>query len=150
VFDMPISTRELFARVIKCEAEGEGLNGMRAVATVIMNRVHVSGGQYLRTNQGSLRKVIMEPGEFTCLLERIRGVPNPQNVWNMRPDKIHYDVADWALAGNKLSGAAESLWYFNPYRPYCQRYFPINRSGVYFNRVALHCFYSPTPRYYKT
>jgi N-acetylmuramoyl-L-alanine amidase len=38
---MPLSTRELFARLIKCEAEGEGDNGMKAVASVIMNRVHV-------------------------------------------------------------------------------------------------------------
>jgi hypothetical protein len=33
-------------------------------------------------------------------LQRIEigGVPNPQNVWNISPDQIHYDVADWALA----------------------------------------------------
>lgn len=147
---MSISTRELFARLIKCEAGGEGLNGMRAVATVIMNRVHVSDGQYLRTGQGNLRKVMMEQNEFTCFLERIGGVVNPQNVWNISPDRIHYEVADWALAGNRMSGAAECLWYFNPFIPTCQNYFPINRSGVYFNRVAKHCFYSPTALYYKT
>jgi N-acetylmuramoyl-L-alanine amidase len=37
-----MSTRELFARMIKCEAGGEGLSGMQAVATTIMNRVHVA------------------------------------------------------------------------------------------------------------
>ena len=147
---MSISTRELFARLIKCEAGGEGLNGMRAVATVIMNRVHVSSGQYLRTGSGDLRMVMMEDGEFTCFMETIGGVVNPQTIWNMRPDQIHYNVADWALAGNKLSGAGECLWYFNPFKPSCQNYFPKNRSGVYFNRVAKHCFYSPTKLYYKT
>lgn len=41
---MPFSDRELFARLIKCEAGGEGESGMKAVATVIMNRVHVASG----------------------------------------------------------------------------------------------------------
>ena len=45
---MPISSRELFARLIKCEAGGEGIDGMKAVATVVMNRVHVAYGEYLR------------------------------------------------------------------------------------------------------
>nr|HQI17271.1 cell wall hydrolase [Bacillota bacterium] len=43
---MPLATREIFARMIKCEAGGEGDNGMKAVATVIMNRVHVPNGEY--------------------------------------------------------------------------------------------------------
>ena len=37
---MPMDTRELFARLIQCEAGGEGENGMKAVASVVMNRVH--------------------------------------------------------------------------------------------------------------
>ena len=36
--------RELFARLIQCEAGGEGDNGMRAVASVVMNRVNAPGG----------------------------------------------------------------------------------------------------------
>jgi hypothetical protein len=53
---MPMSTRDLFARMIKCEAGGEGLNGMQAVATTIMNRVHVPYGEYLRVGQGDPQK----------------------------------------------------------------------------------------------
>ena len=41
-----MTTRELFARLIRCEAGGEGINGMRAVATVVMNRVRVPYGEY--------------------------------------------------------------------------------------------------------
>jgi len=44
---MPLTARELFARLIRCEAEGEGDNGMKAVATVVMNRVHIPYGEYL-------------------------------------------------------------------------------------------------------
>ena len=35
---MAYSERELIARMIQCEAGGEGDNGMKAVASVIMNR----------------------------------------------------------------------------------------------------------------
>ena len=34
---MAYSDRELLARLIECEAGGEGDNGMRAVASVVMN-----------------------------------------------------------------------------------------------------------------
>ena len=39
---MAFSDRELIARLVQCEAGGEGDNGMKAVATVIMNRVNSS------------------------------------------------------------------------------------------------------------
>ena len=41
---MAYSDRELIARLVQCEAGGEGENGMKAVATVIMNRVNASVG----------------------------------------------------------------------------------------------------------
>lgn len=147
---MAFTARELFARLIKCEAGGEGENGMKAVATVIMNRVHVSGGQYLRTGGGDLRQVIQEPGEFTCLMGTVYGEVNPQTVWATPPEQIHYDVADWAMAGNKLPGVDECLWYFNPFRPVCAQQFPRNGSGSLYNRVGDHCFYYPTELYWET
>jgi len=39
---MGFSDRELIARIVQCEAGGEGENGMKAVATVVMNRVNSS------------------------------------------------------------------------------------------------------------
>lgn len=39
---MAFSDRELIARLIECEAGGEGEIGMKAVASVIMNRVNSS------------------------------------------------------------------------------------------------------------
>ena len=144
---MPMSTRELFARMIKCEAGGEGIGGMQAVATTIMNRVHVAYGEYLRIGQGSLRRVLEQPGQFTCLMTEVGGLPNPQNVWNTAPEQIHFDVADWALAGNSHPGVIETLWYMNPFSIVCPTYFPYNRSGVQFNRIAKHCFFQPTELY---
>ncbi len=147
---MPLTDRELFARLIRCEAEGEGENGMKGVATVVMNRVHVADGEYLRTGQGNLRRVIEQPYQFTCLLTEVYGQVNPQNVYNIPAEQIHYDIADWALSGNVLSGAAPCLWYYNPFSATCENVFPRNGSGSLFNRIAQHCFYQPTSLYYET
>ena len=144
-----MTTRELFARMIRCEAEGEGEDGMKAVASVIMNRVNVPYGEYLRTGQGDLRRILEQPYQFTCYLETINGVPNAQNVFNISPDAIHYEIADWALSGNILQGVDQSLWYMNPYGV-CPDYFPYNRSGVIHNRIRDHCFFVPTSYYAQT
>lgn len=58
---MAYSERELLARIIQCEAGGEGENGMKAVASVVMNRVNVSEGEYARISQGgSIRNIIYQ------------------------------------------------------------------------------------------
>ena len=74
---------------------------------------------------------------------------NSQNVYNMNPEDIHYEIADWALAGNTSSSVGDSLFFFNPYSPSCPRYFP-SQVGVIYNRVGEHCFYSPTSAYANT
>lgn len=148
--NMEINTRELFARMIKCEAGGEGLGGMQAVATTIMERVHVPYGEYLRIGQGNLRLILEQPGQFTCFMPTIGGQPNPQTVWSNPPEQIHFEVADWALSGNVHPGAADTLWYMNPYTVVCPSYFPYNRTGVQFNRINQHCFFIPTALYAQT
>lgn len=147
---MPLSTREMFARLIRCEAGGEGVNGMKAVASSIMNRVNVAYGEYLRTGQGSLRRVMEQPYQYTCMYTFIGGQDNPQNIWAYPPEQIHYDVADWALSGNILQGVDDSLWYMNPFAVNCPTYFPYNRSGVIHNRITEHCFFTPTALYAQT
>lgn len=146
---MPLSDRELLARLIKCEAGGEGDTGMKAVGSVVMNRVHVPYGEYLRVDHGSLHDVITQAGQFTCLQETVGGEYNPQNVYNMSPEQIHYDIADWVIGGGQLGAVGESLWYFNPYNPECPPYFPSD-VGVVDNRINLHCFYTPTQHYADT
>lgn len=147
---MSLSTRELFARMIRCEAEGEGIEGMKAVATVIMNRVHISYGEYLRVCQGDLRKVLQQMCQFTCHKTRIGGQSNPQNIWVIPPEKIHYQIADWALGGNKVSVVGECLWYMNPFSPRCPNIFPYNGTGYWQTRIHDHCFYNPTRLYAET
>lgn len=146
---MAYNDRELLARLIKCEAGGEGDDGMRAVATVVMNRVHVPNGEYMRLNQGSLRNVIFQPGQFDCTFSTIRGQPNPQTIYAANPEQIHLDIADWALEGNIFGAVAGCLWYLNPYAP-CEPEFPRNGSGIFQTRINNHCFYRPTPQYANT
>lgn len=146
-----VDNRELFARLIRCEAEGEGLDGMRAVATVVMNRVRVSYGEYLRVCQGDLRRVIVQMCQFTCYKTTVGGVPNPQNIWVATPQPVHYQVADWALGGAiHIGTGSQALWYMNPFRPQCPNFFPYNRTGYWFTRINNHCFYNPTALYAQT
>ena len=65
---MPLDTRELFARLIKCEAGGEGEDGMRAVASIVMNRANAENGEFSRvSNGGNVRNIIEQPGQFVCM-----------------------------------------------------------------------------------
>ena len=146
---MAYSDRELLARLIECEAGGEGDNGMRAVASVVMNRVRASGGEYQRVGQGSIRKIIYQPGQFVCASEVENGQYNPQNIYNMNPTGVHYDIADWAIAGNRLSGLEQALWFYNPFSVNCRPNFPSN-VGYFYTRIGEHCFYNPTSDYYST
>lgn len=92
---------------------GEGDNGMKAVASVIMNRVNVPDGEYARVSQGgNIRNILFQEGQFDCARETIRGSYNSQNIYNMVPTDLHYYIADWALAGNRLNEIDNCLWYF--------------------------------------
>ena len=148
---MAYSDRELLARIVQCEAGGEWDNGMKAVATSILNRVNATEGEYARVSQGgNLRNIIFQKGQCDCARETIRNQYNSQNIYNMTPTDIHYYIADWALAVNKLNEIGDCLWYLNPYRPTCSSTFPSNGSGTFHTRYGTHCFYRPTRKYSQT
>ena len=92
---------ELLARIIQCEAGGEGEQGMKAVACVVMNRVNVSYGEYGRL-EPTIRAVIYQPGQFDCARETIRGQYNAQNIYNM-------SVEDGIVFANGINGM-EAVW----------------------------------------
>ena len=147
---MAYSERELLARLVQCEAGGEGENGMKGVASVVMNRVYAPGGEYARVSRGgSIRNIIFQPNQFTCVKEYINGVYNPQNIYNMNPTDEHYYIADWAIAGNRLFNLGEALWFFNPYSLTCPNNFP-TEVGYFIVRISDHCFYNPTSAYFLT
>ncbi len=148
---MPYSTRELLARLIKCEAGGEGDDGMKAMSSIITNRTQVPYGEFFRVSQGgNIRNIIEQPGQFTCLKETVGGQYNSQNIFNMDPDEIHYEIADWAISGNHAASVSNSLFYYNPFSPTCASFFPSNGTGLIYNRINQHCFYVPTQKYAQT
>lgn len=147
---MALDDRELLARLIQCEAGGEGEDGMRGVASVVMNRVNITYGEFARVSQGgNIRNIILQPRQFVCAQETIGGLYNPQNIYNMQPLDIHFEIADWAIDGNILTGVDNSLFFYNPYSQVCPTYFPTN-VGVIHNRIGDHCFYIPTSYYAQT
>ena len=144
---MAYSDLELLARIIKCEAGGEGENGMKAVASVVMNRVEVSYGEYSRYK--TVREVVFQKGQFVCAMETVGGEYNPQNIYNMSLEQVHWDIATWAMAGNRLTNLGLALWFYTPYSPQCRQNFP-TRVGELVIRIGDHCFYNPTPAYADT
>ena len=148
---MGFSERELLARIIICEAGGEGDTGMRAVASVIMNRVNVATGEYARISEGgSIRNIILQKGQFNCATDTLGGKYNPQNMYNMNPEAIHYEIADWAISGNRINEVDNSLWFMNPFSKSCPNVFPYNGTGNLHTRINNHCFFIPTPLYNET
>lgn len=141
------SDLELLARLIQCEAGGEGDSGMKAVASVLMNRVRITYGEYGRYN--TIRDVVFAPLQFNCARTTIGGQINTQNIYNMNPTGVHYDIASWAIAGNRLGNLWEALWFFNPYSTSCQNFFP-STVGYFVIRVGNHCFYNPSSGYAAT
>ena len=132
---------ELLARLIQCEAGGEGVRGMQAVASVIMNRVEQSMGEYGRYN--SINDVVYAPRQFECATNQAQSIPN------MNPEQIHYDIARWAIGGGRLPDLIDALWFYNPYSNDCRSSFP-NQNGYLQIRIGNHCFYSPAPSYFTT
>ncbi len=139
---------ELLARMVQCEAGGEGDNGMKAVASVIMNRVRITYGEYGRVAM-TLSQAVYQAGQFNCATTTLGGAYNPQNLYNMRPTQVHYDIANWAIAGNRLTNLGQALWFYNPYSPNCRNNFPSN-VGYFVIRIGNHCFYNPTSAYAST
>lgn len=147
---MALSDIEVFARLIQCEAGGEGEAGMKAVAGVIMNRTNIGYGEYARvSNGGNYRNIIFQPGQFDCTRTSIGGRQNLQNIYNMNPTDVHYNIADWAISGGRLANLGQALWFFNPYSNNCQNNFP-SSVGYFVIRIGNHCFYNPSSSYAST
>ena len=144
---MAYSNLELLARIIKCEAGGEGENGMKAVASVVMNRVNITYGEYGRLH--TVREVVFQPRQFVCAMETVNGSYNPQNIYNMSLEQIHWDIAEWAMAGHRLTNLGFALWFYNPFSPNCRPTFP-SQVGEFAIRLGDHCFYNPTDAYADT
>ena len=63
-------------------AISESQERMKAVASVVMNRVRIEYGEYGRL-EPTVRAVVFQKGQFVCAMETVGGRYNPQNLYNM-------------------------------------------------------------------
>ncbi len=80
-----MDTRELFARLIKCEAGAKGSTHEGGCHRGD-EPVRVPYGEYQRLNQGNLRRVIEQFCQFTCVKTVLSSGPNPQHIWMSTPE----------------------------------------------------------------
>ena len=91
---MALDTRELFARLIQCEAGGEGEQGMAAVATVVMNRATATEGEFSRVgNGGDVRACLLYTSPSTNFQLTIDGFIISDNVQCVQSDVIDKQFA---------------------------------------------------------
>ena len=57
---------DTLARTLYGEARGEGVEGMEAVAYVIMNRVKLADDNIVRWWGGNIKDVCLKPWQFSC------------------------------------------------------------------------------------
>ncbi len=91
--------------------------------------------------------MIEQPGQFVCMRSTWEGNTTLRTCGTWTRKEIHYQIADWVLAGNTFSAVGDSLFFYNPYSETCPTYFPPNGMGVAYNQINQHCFYRPTEKY---
>ena len=123
---------------------------MKAVAGVVMNRVHARGGEYARVGQGSIRNIIFQPYQFVCASETENGAPTTPRIFTIcGRSRSTSTLPTGPSRATAFPDVAESLWFYNPFGPQCRSRFPSD-VGYWQTRIGDHCFYNPTDAYYRT
>lgn len=107
---MEYNDRDLLARTLMAEAGNQGLGGMLAAGSVIMNRVKTPG------YGDGVRGVILKPGQFSAWnsLTGYAGGEQGQNMAAIRPSADAYNAADLLLSGNYQDPTGGATHYYNP------------------------------------
>lgn len=129
---------ELLARLIRAEAEGEGVQGMLMVGNVGVNRVRGDCLDFkpIRTIR---QMVFQSPGGFEA-------VQKSYFYQRARPQEIK--LARRVINGERIHPARNALWFFKPVGNCPAQWYDQWNSG----RFKSHCFYIPVaadcPRVY--
>lgn len=123
----------LMARMMRAEAEGEGLQGMLYVGNVIVNRA-VSDCLDFRDVR-SIEDVIFQIQGGNYSFEAVQ----KGNIFYQRARDSEKRLAKQTLDYWREFPAKFALWYFNPYAPCPPTWYDQPFAGQYKN----HCFYEP-------
>ena len=120
---------DLLARLLRAEAEGEGLQGMLMVGNVGVNRIRSNCSDFkgLRT----IPQMVYQEHAFEAV---------QKGYFYQRARDQEKRLARRTVNGERLWPAKYSLWYFRP---------PGDCPPTWYNqplvgRYKLHCFYEPT------
>jgi N-acetylmuramoyl-L-alanine amidase len=124
------SDRQLLARLIRAEAEGEGELGMLLVGNVGVNRVRSRCLDFKDIN--SIERMVWQtPGGYEA-------VHKPYFFQRAREKEIR--LAERVIDGERFRPAEFSLWFFRPDGPCPEQWWDQWNSGKY----KQHCFFIPT------
>ncbi len=120
---------DLLARLLRAEAEGEGIKGMMLVGNVGINRVRANCSDFkgLRT----VPDMVFQPHAFEAV---------QHGYFYQRAREKERRLARRSVKGESTWPGKYSLWYFRP---------PGDCPATWYNqpfvgRYKLHCFYEPT------
>lgn len=130
VIQSNFNERQLLARLLRAEAEGEGELGMLMVGNVCVNRVRVGCLDFGDINSVE-RMVWQSPGGFEATIK-------PYFYQKARDKEVR--LAERVINGERFHPAEFSLWFFRPEGSCPAQWWGQWNSG----RFKLHCFYSPT------
>ncbi|WP_025026561.1 cell wall hydrolase [Caldalkalibacillus mannanilyticus] len=123
------SDRQLLARLIRAEAEGEGELGMLMVGNVSVNRVRVRCLDFKDINSIE-RMVYQSPGGYEA-------VQKPYFYQRAREKELR--LAERLVRGERFHPADRALWFFRPEGSCPAQWWNQWNAG----RYKLHCFYAP-------
>ncbi|WP_313800842.1 cell wall hydrolase [Cytobacillus sp.] len=120
---------DLLARLLRAEAEGEGVKGMMLVGNVGINRIRANCSDFkgLRT----IPQMVFQPHAFEA---------TTKGYFYQRARESEKRLARRAVKGERQWPAKFSLWYFRPPGD-CP---PTWYNQPFVDRYKLHCFYEPT------
>lgn len=122
---------DLLARLLRAEAEGEGVQGMLMVGNVGINRIRANCSDFkgLRT----IPQMIHQPKAFEAVTH---------SYFYQRARDKERRLARRVINGERLWPSKYSLWYFRPPGDCPPTWYNQPKVG----RFKLHCFYEPTAK----
>lgn len=119
----------LLARLLRAEAEGEGVEGMLMVGNVGINRIRANCSDFVGIR--TIPEMVYQPHAFEAVL---------YSYFYQRPREKEKQLARRAVRGERLWPSKFSLWYFRPPGDCPPTWYDQPLAGRWKN----HCFYEPT------